>query len=107
VKIFNLVIKENTRDLKLDDIIKTAENEIKTVLPLGKIIESKKKKDDSGEYYSIIYSGGVQGYNLMFEQHSRIIGKEIFTLTFTSETTQWKSARKTAEDILESFSYSE
>lgn len=100
----NLMIQDLTGlNLDLNQYTQLSEDQVKTLITNGVIIESKRMKTESGEYHKIIYTGDQGIYNLEYEQYYWIIGNKAYVLTFTSEQQKYAQYKETGEQILNSF----
>ena len=101
----NLIIQDLTGyDLDLDQYVQISTDQVKTMLPNGKMVESERLKGKNSEYQKMIYTGSQGDFNLKFEQYYRVIGNEAYILTFTCEEDKFDEFRETGERILASFS---
>jgi hypothetical protein len=100
----NLLIQDMAgENIDLDKYTKISEEQIKTMMPNSKLIESTRIKKDATEYHKIIYNGDQEGLHLKFEQYYWVIGNKAFLLTFTSEQNKYDAFKKVGESIMNSF----
>lgn len=100
----NLIIQDLTgHNLDLDKYVALSENQIKTMVTNGEIIESKRITTGNLDYQKVIYTGKQGLFNLKFEQYFWVIGNKAFILTFTCEESQFDNYQATAEKIMNSF----
>lgn len=100
----NLLKQDLTgKDIDLDKYVEISENQIRTMVTDGNIIESKRIKSGNSEFQKMIYSG-VQGqYKITFEQYYLISKGYAYVLTFTSESSQYDQYKAVCEKIMNSF----
>lgn len=100
----NLLIQDlKGMDIDLDKYTAISEEQIKTMLEDGKIIESKKQNANGRDFQKIIYTGKYAPYDLKFEQYYWVEGEKAYVLTLTCEVSQYEAFKKTGERILDSF----
>ena len=108
----NDIFRENinfmTQDLSglnidLDKYTAISEEQVKTLISNSTFIESKRIKNEKGEYHKLIYTGDQGIYHLIFEQYYWVVDDKAYVLTFTSEQEKFDNFKKTGEKILNSF----
>ena len=100
----NLLVQDLTGyNLDLNGYVEISVGQIKTMITDGKIIESKRLKNQKLDYQKIIYTGKQGNYNLKFEQYYWVVDDKAFVLTLTCEETQFDNYKLTGEKILNSF----
>jgi hypothetical protein len=100
----NLLIQDLTGHiLDLDKYVEISEDQIKTMITDGEIIESKRITAKTLNYQKVIYTGKQGIYHLKFEQYYWVIGDKAFILTLTCEESQFDNYQGTGEKILNSF----
>jgi hypothetical protein len=100
----NLIVQDLTGyNLDLDKYVEISEGQIQTLITNGKIIESKRVKNQTLDYQKVIYIGKQGIYNLKFEQYYWVVGNKAYVLTLTCEETQFDNYKLTGEKILNSF----
>ncbi len=90
-------------NLDLDKYTEISEQQIKTMIEGGKIIESKRITNGSIPYHRIIYTGKQNDYKLKFAQHYYVINDKAYVLTLTSEQDQYDKYIDIAMKIFKSF----
>jgi len=100
----NLLIQDLTgHNLNLEKYAAISEEQIKTMITDGNILESKRVTTDTLSHHQIIYTGRQGIFNLKFEQYYWVIGDKAYVLTLTCEETQFENYQKVGEEILNSF----
>ncbi len=90
-------------NIKLDQYVKISENQVKTLVTNGKIIESKRISDKGIEYHKMIYTGKQGAFNLKFIQYFWVIDNKAFVLTFTAEVDEFDNYVQVGNKIMDSF----
>ncbi len=99
----NLMIQDvKGMNMTLDSYTQISENQIKTNLKNGKILESTRVKNGRS-YHKIIYQGEANGYQLKWLQYYWVIQDKAYVLTFTAETSSYNQYIATVLKIFESF----
>lgn len=100
----NLLIQDlKGQNLDLDKYTEISEEQVKTMLTDGKIIESKRMTSGTSTYQKIIYTGTQGVYKLEFEQYYWVEKDKAYILTLTCEENQFAAFKLTGEKILNSF----
>ena len=100
----NLIIQDLTgHNLNLDKYVEISENQIKTIITDGEILENKRIKTETLKYQKVIYTGKQGIFNLKFEQYYWVVGNNAFVLTLTCEKNQFDNHKTIGEKILNSF----
>lgn len=103
----NLLIQDLTGyNLDLDRYVELSENQIKTMINDGRLIESTRINDKTLEYHKIIYQGNLNNRDLKFEQYYWVQEKKAYVLTLTCEKSEFDNYKLTGEKILNSFTLS-
>ena len=98
----NLIIQDlNDYESTLDSYIKITENQIKTMVPDGKVIESKFHKEKN--YHEIVWSGYISERNLKFKQYVFTKNKNVYLLTLTTLPETFEEYTSIGNKILNSF----
>jgi hypothetical protein len=99
----NLIVQDlSGQSINLDKYVEISEEQIRTFLTNGKLIESKRLKESENEFHKMIYTGDQGIYKLKFEQYYLIKNNNAYVLTLTCETEQFDSYREIGENILNS-----
>jgi len=100
----NLLIQDLTgHNIDLDKFVEISEEQIKTMITNGNIIESKRIKSGDSEFQKVVYTG-VQGkFNFKFEQHYRVVKSKAYILTLTCESSQFDKYKEVGGRIMNSF----
>ena len=100
----NLLIQDLTgQNIDLNKYTAISENQIKTMITNGNIIESKRVVSGKNPYQKEIYTGDEGIYKLKFEQYYWILDNKAYVLTFTTEQTKFDTYKADGEKILSSF----
>ena len=100
----NLLIQNlSGQNIDINRYTEISEGQIKTLVTNSNLIESKRMKNERGEYHKIIYSGDQGKYHLKYEQYYWVINEKAFVLTFTSEQDKFADYKEIGEKILNSF----
>ncbi len=100
----NLITQDLTGlNVPLDKYVETSENQIKTLLSNGKLLESKRISDNNSEYHILVFTGKQGIFNLKFMQYFRIINNKAYVLTYTAEINQYDKFLPIAKKIMDSF----
>ena len=100
----NLVIQDlRGEDVSLDDYVKISENEVKTLIANGTVIESARIKTDRSDFHKIIYIGKYGQFDLKFEQYYMVKNDIFYILTLTTEREQFDNYIGIGEQIMNSF----
>ena len=100
----NLIIQDLTgSNITLDKYVEISENQIKTLVVNGRIIESKRISDKEFEYHKMIYTGKQGVFDLKFIQYYWVIDNKAFVLTFTAEINEFDNFVQIGEKIMNSF----
>ena len=93
------------QNMDLDKYAKISEEQIKTFIAYPVVKESKRVKNDRGEYHKLIYTGDQEIFKFIFEQYIWIVDEEAYVLTLTSEQDKFNDFKETGEKILNSFKF--
>ena len=100
----NLIIQDlKGQNLGLDGYTKISEEQIKTVITNGKLLESMRIPMEESEFQKVIFTGDQGRNKLKFEQYYFIKNEKAYVLTLTCETAQFDSYQKTGEKIMKTF----
>lgn len=89
-------------NIDLDGYVKLSEQQISTMLPNSKIIESKRIQS-ADPYHLIIFEGDQSNFRLKWKQYYWIMGDKAYVLTLTTKSDTYDSIIPTADRILNSF----
>jgi len=102
----NLMIQDlSNQDLNMDKFVRISEEQIKTMITDGEILESKRMNQNSINFHRVIFTGRQGLFNLKYEQYYIIEKEKAFILTLTCEATEFEKFRKTGEKIMSSFRF--
>jgi hypothetical protein len=100
----NLIIQDlSGQNIDLNKFMEISFVQLKKMLTNYTLAESKKEKNNNGEYYKIVYSGDQGIFHLKFEQYCWTINDKTFVLTFTSKQDQFSGYLETGEKVMNSF----
>ncbi|MCL2329520.1 MAG: hypothetical protein FWC39_13555 [Bacteroidetes bacterium] len=100
----NLLIQDlKGLNISLDDFVNVSENQIKTLITDGKLIESKRFIKDNSEFHELIYTGKQGIFNLKWKQHFTIKSEKAYVLTLTTRIEQFDSYITVGTEIMDSF----
>ena len=99
----NLIIQNLNNDINLDKFVEITENQLKTFMTNGKLIESKRIKFDHSEFQKFVFSGTQGIFHLKFEQYDWVKNNKAYILTLSCETNQFERYKKVGEEIMNSF----
>jgi hypothetical protein len=95
------------QNIDLEKYKKNTEGQITEMATEGKVFESVVLKSDKGEYYKITYAMTQGKFRLKITTLCYIKNDKAYLITFTSELDKYDQYKKTAEEILNSFSLTE
>jgi len=100
----NLIIQDlKGLNISLDGFVEISENQIKTLITDGILIESKRFKKDNSEFHELIYTGKQGVYELKWKQYFTIKNEKAYILTLTTEVEQFETYKTVGEEIMNSF----
>lgn len=100
----NLLIQDlSGKNMGLDQFVKLSENQIKTQITNGVILESKRIIRSNDEFHKIFYKGNSGDNKLKFLQCYWIRNEKAYILTLTCEMNEFDKFKPTAEKIMDSF----
>ncbi len=100
----NLIIQDVSElDLSLNKFVEITIQQIKTMLPNGKLLVNECVRRGGPEFQRLIYTSAMNKRNMKFEQYCWVVKQEAFILTFTCEESEYDNCRKTGQKILNSF----
>jgi serine/threonine-protein kinase len=91
----------------LDKFVQVSENQVKTYIANGKVLESKRINQNGLEFHKLIYSGTQGVFSLNTEQYYFIKSEKAFVVTFVAEEDQFDKYIVIAEKMLQSFKVKE
>jgi hypothetical protein len=100
----NLIIQDlRGQNISMDDYVEISENQIKTIITEGNIIESKRIEKDNSEFHEIVFTGKQGVLEVKFVQYYIIKNEKAYVLTLTAETEQFDSYKTVGKGIMDSF----
>ena len=92
-------------NLSLDQYAQSSINQVRNFINNFILIESKKMKIGTNEYYQLIYKGDQGVLKLIFTQNLWVKGNKAYILTFTSEQSKYSKFKELGESILKSYTF--
>lgn len=92
-------------NLSLDQYAQSSINQVRNFINNFILIESKKMKIGTNEYYQLIYKGDQGVLKLIFTQYMWVKGNKTYILTFTSEQSKYPKFKELGESILKSYTF--
>jgi hypothetical protein len=100
----NLLIQDLTGNtITMDQYVAISEEQVKTMITNGNLLESKRVRSGSSEFHKMVYTGDQGIFKLKFEQYYWIRNSKAYVLTLTCEMAQFDNYKETGEKILNSF----
>lgn len=100
----NLMIQDlSGLTINLDNYVKISEEQIKTLITAGQLIESKRMGANSREFQRIIYKGKQGQFDLKWLQFYWVENHKAFVLTLTCKQNEFASCVATGEEIMYTF----
>jgi hypothetical protein len=100
----NVLIQDlSGKNIDLDKYVEISEEQIKTMITNGKLLESKRLSKNGSEFQKVIYTGEEGIYKLKFEQYYLIKNDKAYVITLTCELDQFDAYKTIGEKILNSF----
>ncbi len=100
----NLIIQDLTgSNITLDKYVEISENQIRTLVTNGKIIETNRNTEKEFEYHKMIYTGKQGVFDLKFIQYFWVLENKAFVLTFTTEIDEFDNFVQIGKKIMNSF----
>lgn len=96
----NLIKQDiSSLNMNLDGFVGTSENQIRTMMQDGTILESERAED----YHKIVYTGTMGQFKLKFKQYYWVLEGNAYVLTFTAEQSEFDNYAEIARQIMDSF----
>jgi hypothetical protein len=92
-------------NINLDKFVEISQEQIKTMITNGKLLESRRLNANGKTFHKIIYTGEQGILKFKFMQYYWVEHERAYILTFTSEAGQFDLYRDTGEKILNSFRF--
>ena len=102
----NLLIQE-IGAMDLPTYVSVTEEQIRTQLPNGVLINSSTQRGASGEYHQFEYTGDLNGLPLHWKQVVRLKDGKAYLITFTAHKDLWDEDLYLADAMLDSFKWIE
>jgi len=100
----NLIVQSlNGQKINLDKYVEISEEQIKSLISNGNLIESKRQNINGHEFQKVIYTGDLGIFKLKVEQYYWVLNGQAYILTLTCEKNQFDNYKLTGEKILNSF----
>jgi hypothetical protein len=102
----NLLVQDlGHLNIDLNKYIEVTENQIKTMVTNGQLIESKRLKKDAMEFHKIIYSGDQGIYKLKYKQYYFIQNEKAYVLTLSTLMDSFDKFKDVGEKIMDTFKF--
>jgi hypothetical protein len=92
-------------NLSLDHYAQSSINQVRNFINNFILIESKKMKTNTNEYYQLVYKGDQGVLKLIFTQKIWVKGNKAYILTFTSEQNKYSNYKENGVNIFKSFAF--
>lgn len=100
----NLVIQDlKGQNIDLDNYVEISEDQVRTLVPDGVLIESKRIVEESKEHHRMVYTGRQGDFQLKWQQWYWLANEKAFVLTLTCEISQYDNYVSVGEKMMESF----
>lgn len=100
----HLVVQELAgMSLNLDGYIALSEEQIKTQLTEGKLLESRREEANGTRYHIVVYESMQNGVRLKFASYAWVIKEKAFLLTLTCRPEAFDTYAKVGDQIMKSF----
>jgi serine/threonine-protein kinase len=100
----NLLIQDlSLQNVNLNQFVEISEDQVKTIVNNGKIIESTRINTGENEFHKMIFQAEQGMYKLKFLQYYWVKNKKAYVLTFTTELDQFEDFQEIGELIMNSF----
>lgn len=100
----NLVIQDlGGQNIDLDTYVKISEEQIKSLITDGNLMESVRIMENNTELHRIIYTGKQGQFNFKWQQRYWIANNKAYVLTLTCEEDQYNTYAELAEAIVKTF----
>lgn len=100
----NLLVQDlKGYNVDMDMFVEITEQQVKTLIENGNIVESKRLSDSPIPQHKFIYAGKMQDWVLKFEQYVWIKDENAYILSFTTKLDDFEKYQATGEQILNSF----
>ena len=100
----NLMVQDlSGQNIDLAKYVEISEDQIKTMITNGNLLESKKINSNGVEFQRVIFTGKQGIYDLKFEQYYWIKEQKAFVLTLTCAINEFDNYKTEGERILNSF----
>ena len=102
----NLLIQNLTGlNITLDKFVEISQEQIKTMMTNGNLLESKRVKANGKTLHKVIYTGEHGVLKFKFKQFYWVENERAYILTFTCEASQFDLYSETGEKIMNSFRF--
>lgn len=90
-------------NMTLEQFVKLTEAQIPILIENAKIEESELIEKDGLQYQRMVITASQDGINLKLLQHYYLYNETAYSLTFTTEVTQYDNQKALADKVLKSF----
>ncbi|MDZ4664729.1 MAG: hypothetical protein SGJ15_07625 [Bacteroidota bacterium] len=100
----NLLVQDlKGKNIDLTKYVEISEEQISTLAANGKLIETKRRKENGSEFQKMIYTSDDQMFKLKYEQYYWIKNEKAYVLT--CEASQFETYKAPGEKIMNSFKF--
>lgn len=100
----NLLIQNLAgQNIDLEKYIEITEGQVTTYIPEGKMITNQKRTKGNHESYELVYSGNMQGNQVVIKQYIWLVKEKAYVLTFTAKQKKFEADNILATQILNTF----
>ncbi|HAD14826.1 MAG TPA: hypothetical protein DCF33_20555 [Saprospirales bacterium] len=100
----NLLVQDLSRSpVDLDQFVKISERDLRTISESVYFLKNHRKSSAGRPVLHLMYTLGLGGFDLTFEQYMWVIRKEAFVLTFTCQEKTYDQYKAVGQKILNSF----
>lgn len=90
-------------NIDLDKFVEISEDQIKTMVTDGNLIESKRLNENNKEFQRLVYTGRQGQYYLKWQQFYLVENNRAYILTLTCEEDQYDKYLPVATEIMNTF----
>lgn len=102
----NLTVQDlKGQKINLDKFVEISENQVRTMITNGKVLEGERSSIAGYELHKIVYTGNNETHKLKFVQYYYIRNEKAYILTLTCEADEFDKYKKTAARIMNSFRF--
>lgn len=91
------------KEIDLNKFVELSEEQVKTLVNDGELLESKTMNDKKHPYQKFVYTLSQSGIHLKVAQYYWVVNEKAYILTFTAETSKYDTYKADGEAIMNSF----